>query len=380
MNANVRANVRIQNLSPTGSFMLRKRVTLKDVAKHAGVSYQTVSKLINGQIRLSEETERRIWQSIEILGYTPHYTARSLRSQRSFTIGYSWPPSPPDETNPILDQFLQSMFVAAEKRGYYLLMFPYHFDTPRQIAAYGELIDTGRVDGFVLSSVEFDDPRIRFLQERKFPFVAFGRSNPDWVFPCIDVDGGRGLYEATRHLIALGHRRIAALAWPEESRVGANRLQGFFAALQEANLPIPEHYVLRGEGRLDFGYRATLTLLDLPLQQRPTAIVALNDYMAIGAMQAVQERGLRVGTDVAITGFDDIPLARYLTPPLTSIRQPIWEIGQMVIQRLIDLIETNQKPEPECLLIAPTLIVRASSDPSAADRSALSLTHKEVIT
>ncbi len=360
--------------------MVRNRVTLKDVARRAGVSYQTVSKLLNHQIRLPEETERRIWQAVEELGYTPHYNARSLRAQRSFTIGYSWPPSPPDETNPILDQFLQSMFVAAEARGYYLLMFPYHYQVDKQLATYAELIDTGRVDGFILSSVEYNDPRIRYLQERKFPFVAFGRSNPDWHFPCIDVDGGKGLYEVTCHLIALGHRRIAALAWPENSRVGNNRLEGYLIALREANIPVNATWILRGEGRLDFGYRATHHLLNLPSQQRPTALVALNDYMAIGAMQAAQERGLRVGEDLAISGFDDIPLARYLTPPLTSLRQPIWEIGQQVIERLIDLIETGQFPEPQCQLVPPTLIVRASTDPNAkASTGSYSPSTKEVI-
>ncbi|WP_322807024.1 LacI family DNA-binding transcriptional regulator [Thermanaerothrix sp.] len=356
--------------------MVKNRVTLKDVARRAGVSYQTVSKLINRQIRLAEETEQRIWQAIQDLGYTPHYNARSLRAQRSFTIGYSWPPSPPDETNPILDQFLQSMFVAAEARGYYLLMFPYHYEVEKQIAAYADLIDAGRVDGFILSSVEYNDPRIRYLQERNFPFVAFGRSNPEWVFPCIDVDGGQGLYEVTRHLITLGHRRIAVLAWPRESRVGNNRLEGYLRALKESALPIDENLILRGEGKLDFGYRATHQLLNLPPTQRPTAIVALNDYMAIGAMQAAQEQGIRIGEDLAISGFDDIPLARYLTPPLTSIRQPIWEIGQHVIQRLIDIIENGQTPEPQCLLVPPTLIVRASTDPTV---KANPLSSKEVM-
>ncbi|KPL82726.1 alanine racemase [Thermanaerothrix daxensis] len=360
--------------------MVRNRATLKDVARRAGVSYQTVSKLLNRQIRLSEETERRIWKAIEELGYTPHYNARSLRAQRSFTIGYSWPPSPPDETNPILDQFLQSMFVAAEARGYFLLMFPYHYQVDKQLAAYAELIDAGRVDGFILSSVEYNDPRIRYLQDRKFPFVAFGRSNPDWRFPCIDVDGGRGLYDVTQHLITLGHRRIAVLAWPEESRVGNNRLEGYLTALSEVGIPVDHALILRGEGRLDFGYHATHHLLSLPLPQRPTAVVALNDYMAIGAMQAAQERGLRVGEDLAISGFDDIPLARYLTPPLTSIRQPIWEIGQQVIQHLIDIIETGVPPEPRCLLVPPTLIVRASTAPNAkASALSNSPSAKEVV-
>lgn len=164
------------------------------------------------------------------------------------------------------------------------------------------------------------------------------------------------------------------MAWPRESRVGNNRSK-YLRALKESALPIDENLILRGEGKLDFGYRATHQLLNLPPTQRPTAIVALNDYMAIGAMQAAQEQGIRIGEDLAISGFDDIPLARYLTPPLTSIRQPIWEIGQHVIQRLIDIIENGQTPEPNACWFLH-LIVRASTDPTV---KANPLSSKEVM-
>ena len=130
-----------------------KRVTLKQVAARASVSYQTVSKVINQKAHVSDETKERIWEAVREMGYTPSYTARSLRSQRSKTIGYSWEPSPPDQTNPILDEFLQSMFRTAETCGYYLLCFPYHAEISKQIDIYRELIDTGRVDAFVLSIV-----------------------------------------------------------------------------------------------------------------------------------------------------------------------------------------------------------------------------------
>ena len=166
-----------------------KRVTLKQVAARASVSYQTVSKVINHQVHVTAETEKRIWDTVLELGYTPSYTARSLRSQRSHTIGYTWEPSPPDQANPILDQFLQSMFSAAEKRGYYLLCFPYP-EPVKQLEAYRDLIDTGRVDAFVLSSINYHDPCVTFLCERKFPFVAFGRLDGPLHFPYIDVDGG----------------------------------------------------------------------------------------------------------------------------------------------------------------------------------------------
>jgi len=341
------------------------RVTLKQVAAQAGVSYQTVSKVLNGQANVSKDTEERIWQVVRSLGYRPHYTARSLRSRRSYTIGYSWAPNPPDKISPVLDQLLQSMLSAAERCGYYLLSFPYQSESQDRIAPYRELIDTGRVDGFVLSSVEYNDPRIIFLQERDFPFVAFGRSNLD-NFMFVDVDGGAGLAEATHHLISLGHRKIAVIAWDEGSRVGNDRLAGFFEAMTAAGITVRPEWIIRGENDYIFGYEATNRLIHLPESIRPTAIVSLNDSMAIGSMQAIHQSGLRVGNDVAVTGFDDIPLVEHLTPSLTSIRQPVWEVGQLVIDRLVSFLETQQMPDPRGILLKPELVVRASSLPLAA--------------
>jgi len=340
--------------------MISKPVTIKDVADKACVSYQTVSKVINGKVQVSKETESRIWQAIEELGYRPSHTARSLRSKRTHTIGYSWPPTPQDQENPILDQFLQSMFLAAERGGYYLLAFPHHSEYGNLLDAYSELIVTGRVDGFILSSIDYDDPRINFLLERKFPFVAFGRSNPDLKFPYIDVDGGEGLAMAIHHLLEQGHQRIATLAWPETSRVGNNRLEGYFRALASAGISISNEWIARGEGSFSFGYSATCHWLDLPAGDRPTAIVALCDIMAIGAMQAARDRGIRVGTDLAITGFDNGPMAKYFTPPLTSLHQPVWEIGDRVINMLLTILE-GKDPDPYCELLLPQLIIRESS-------------------
>lgn len=344
-----------------GGLLVTKRITIKDVALQAGVSYQTVSKVINHQVQVSKETEDRIWKAVSNLGYHPSYTARSLKTSRSCTLGYSWPPTPPDQGNPILDQFLQSMFDAAESQGYYLLCFPYHPEKQHLINDYKELINSGRVDGFVISSVEYNDPRILLLLKENFPFVAFGRSNSELSFPYIDVDGGLGLCMATEHLLSRGHHKIAALAWPEDSRVGANRIEGYFTALKNAGIQPLESWVLRGEGRVAFGFQATQRLLCLPQNERPTAIVALNDMMAIGAIHAAQQMGLRVGIDLAITGFDDAPAVQYLSPPLTSLRQPIRQIGQTLINMLLQFIEKGSTAEPIYTLVPPQLIIRESS-------------------
>jgi len=334
------------------------QITLKQVAARAGVSYQTVSKVLNQKIQVSDETQKRIMEAVQDLGYRPNQIARNMRAKRSFMIGYSWVQTSPDQVNHILDQFLSSMVREAEAAGYHLLPFPFR-EGQAQVDDYRELIDTGRVDGFVLSSVNYNDPRINFLLERKVPFVAFGRSNPELDFPYVDVDGADGLWQAMQHLLANGHRRIAAIAWPEDSRVGNERMRGYFQAMQSAGIEIRPGWIERGEGSYEFGREAALRLFELPDVERPTAIVSLNDTQAIGALHVARERGLEVGRDVAIVGFDDAPMSQYIQPALTTIRQPIGEAGRKCVEILVALMERSKAQETQVLL-KPRLMVRAS--------------------
>jgi DNA-binding LacI/PurR family transcriptional regulator len=332
-----------------------KRVTLKDVAKRAGVSYQTVSKVLRGQIQVTPEVRARIEAAAEELNYRPNITARNLRERSSHLIGYSWKPTPANQVNFILDEFQQSIVAAAERAGYHILLFPH-----RDNVDIREPARIGRVDGFILSDLNYDDPRIPLLQELNFPFVAFGRSNEEWVFPYVDVDCRAGLRQATEHLISQGHQRIAILAWPENSRVGTARLNGYLEAMNAAGLKIDPAWIVRREGGYEYGYQATLELLNLPEERRPTAIATLVDEMAIGAMRAIKENGFVVGRDVAVTGFDDTPVAQYLEPGLTSLRQPVWEVGQHAVNLLVNLLK-RETSEVQQILIPPQLIVRGSS-------------------
>jgi DNA-binding LacI/PurR family transcriptional regulator len=338
---------------------MAKRISLKDVAANAGVSYQTVSKVLNGQIQVLPETADRVWKAAHQLGYRPNYNARNLRSQRSRMIGYSWEPEQPNHANHILDIFLTSMVEEAEAAGYHLLPFPFR-QGEDLIDGYRELIDSGRVDGFVLSSVNYHDPRAAYLLERQFPFVAFGRSSPELDFPYVDVDGCAGLRIATDYLIKRGHTRIAALAWPESSRVGNDRFEGYREALTIANIPMDADLIVREEGTVANARAATERWLALPVDRRPTGIVAFTDTMAIGAVQAGQARGLNIGSDLAVVGFDDSPMAEFLSPPLTTIRQPIREVGCQCVEMLIARLEGEGLPEKK-VLVQPELVVRASA-------------------
>ena len=334
-------------------------VTLKQVAALAGVSYQTVSKVLNRKVQVSKGTEARILQAAEELGYRPNQIARNMRAQRSFMIGYSWEQTSPDQVNHILDQFLTSMVEEAQAAGYHVLPFTYR-QGEAHVEDYRELITTGRVDSFVLSSINYDDPRISFLTERQFPFVAFGRSNPELDFCYVDVDGADGIRQAVEYLVGHGHRRIAAIAWPDDSRVGNDRKCGYLDAMEAANIPIHPQWIQRGQGVYEFGRIACHCLLDLAPSDRPTAVIALNDTMAIGAMHAVQERNLQAGKDIAIVGFDDAPMSQFLQPPLTTIRQPIRLAGRKCVEMLVSLID-GSLPEERHVLLKPKLIVRASA-------------------
>lgn len=337
---------------------MSRRTTLKDVAARAGVSYQTVSKVLNGQGTVAPETASLIWRVADELGYRANIAGRNLRKSASYLIGYSWEPVSPDRVNPILDKFLTSTVEAAEGAGYHLLLFPSH--TAAETESYRRLVRSGQVDGFIVTSTNYDDPRIPLLLELGFPFVAFGRANPDWSFPYVDVDGRAGLRAATHHLIEQGHRRVALLAWPEQSRTGTARANGYHEAMAAAGLSIEPGWVVRGAGEVEAGYALTRRLLQMPSSLRPTAVAAVDDHLAIGAMQAAREVGLAIGPEFAVTGFDDTPGVQHLIPPLTSVRQPIWEVGQTIVQLLVGLLQ-GKRPTQLHVTLPPRLIVRASS-------------------
>ncbi|RME36944.1 MAG: LacI family transcriptional regulator [Thermoflexia bacterium] len=337
----------------------RNSVTIREVARRAGVSIATVSYVLNESAPISEETRARVLAAAAELGYRPSALARSLRARQSHTIGYSWHHVPRDRWHPILDPFLYSMAQAAEAEGYHILTFaqPTDGDPWRP---YQELMLTGRVDGFILSETNRNDPRVRYLLDHDFPFVAFGRANEEWDFPYVDVDNAAGTRMAVEHLVGLGHRRIAVIAWPEDSLTGSYRLQGYLEGMEAAGLPVDPAWIVRTEHSEAAGRQAMEALLALPPDRRPTAVVTMSDLMAIGAMNALHEAGLQPGRDVSVVGFDDVPMAQYLHPPLTTLRQPVAEVGARVVEMLLKLIRGEPLPERKVLL-PPRLIVRESS-------------------
>lgn len=336
------------------------RATLKDVAARAGVSYQTVSKVLNQQGSVTPATEARIWQAARELNYRPNVSARNLRTQSSRLIGYAWQRAADTAPRPILDQFLYHAALAFEKEGYHLLTFIVDRDEHADFTSYQELYGRNQVDGFILADTNHDDPRIEFLIEQQIPFASFGRANDDWHFCWVDVDGRYGMRTVIDHLLQRGHRRIALLTWPAGSEAGAYREAGYEEALRAAGIAVDPAWIMRGENSVQHGANGITRLLAMPAAERPTAVACVSDNIAVGAINAATAAGFQVGEDLAITGFDDAPLAQFLHPPLTSVRQPIPAVGQHVANLLLKQI--NEDPVAEMgILLKPELIIRASS-------------------
>jgi LacI family transcriptional regulator len=340
-------------------------VTIKDLAGQLDLSVSTVSKALNDYPHVAEETRQRVLAKADELGYRPSITARGLQAQRTHLIAYSWRPAPAEQFSPILNRFIHVMGTAAVAAGYHLLAFPTSSDQD-ELDAYQELVRTRRVDGIIFSATSENDSRVAYLSETDFPFVAFGRAGAGWDYPWVDVDGRAGVGRAVEHLVQLGHRRIGFIAWPlAYLTCGKNRYQGYVEALDKVGLSFDPALVVRAEHAEPAGRRALASLLDLPAAQRPTAIVAVSDLLAIGAMNEAQDRGLVVGRDLSIVGFDDAPMSKYLRPPLTTIRQPIDEVGELVVQQLLAVVADTPLDENERhILLKPELIVRASTGPA----------------
>ncbi len=334
--------------------------TIRDVAREARVSIATVSYVLNNSRHVGPATRERVLEAARRLAYRPNITARNLQASETRLFAYTWQPSSPDHFNPILDSFLQAVVYAAAERGYRFLVFP-TATVEDELATYETLMLEGQVDGFVLSNTNLDDARVQGLLAESFPFVAFGRSNPDWDFPCVDVDGTFGVRSAVEHLVERGHRRIGVLGWPDHSLTGRFRLAGYFEGMTAAHLPVADGWVKRTENQYADAYETSAQLLREGRADRVTALIAMSDLMAIAAINAAWDAGLEPGRNFAVVGFDDSPVTRFIRPALSSLRQPISEVGRRLVDLLVALCQGESIAE-RAVVLKPELIVRASSE------------------
>ncbi len=338
-------------------------VTLQDIATRLGVSVATVSRALAGYPGVAPATRQRVVQAAQEMGYHPNVTARRLQKQRTDAIGFIISTFGPRFSDPYFSETLAGIGNAAAEQDYDVLVSTRSPDTPEEMQAYERFVQGRRVDGMLVVRTREHDTRIVYLLEQQFPFVACGRSRVENDFCYLDVDGTTGVREATQHLINLGHRRIAIILPPKNMMFTHYRWLGFEEAVAEAGLPIEEALVEYGDLTEHSGHEAGRAFLTR--DDPPSAIVACNDLMALGVISAAQGLGLTVGRDVAVVGFDDVSLAAHSHPPLTTVRQPVYEMGQRICRMLIRLIE-GETLEERHVILSPQLVVRESCGAKAS--------------
>ncbi|MCL5999857.1 MAG: LacI family transcriptional regulator [Chloroflexi bacterium] len=331
-------------------------VTILDVARRAGVGIGTVSRVLNGGYHVRPATREKVETAIHDLGYHPNTHARNLKRHTVTTVGFFFNSGHRRLSDPFFSTLMAGMNDAASDHSYDLLVASCR-QSAAELAALERLTQSNRVSGVILTDTRVDDPRIALLQQLAFPFVVFGRINGHAKAPSVDVDGKCGIEQAMAHLFERGHRRIGFIGLPHELTCAQDRLAGYYAAHTSAGYAIDERYVVPGGVTEAEGVHAASQLLQLP--NRPTAIVACSDVIAFGVMQVIQQAGLQVGKDISVVGFDDIPMAAYTHPPLTTVRQPIYDIGVQLVNMLIEHT-ANRNTNAVSRLIEPELVIRES--------------------
>lgn len=330
------------------------KVSLRDVAKRAGVSPMTVSRVINNAPSVRQETRERVEEVIALMGYIPNRLAQGLISQRTGTIGLILP----DVANPFFALVLRAAEIAARREGYRLLVCNTEGDASLERDYIQNLI-SHQVDGLIVAPVG-DRSRNGLLPliRRKYPLVLLDRSVDGIDCDLVQGDSAGGAQRLVRHLIAIGHRRIAMILGPDDVSSTRERYSGYSEALKSAGLPLTRDLAVETTVDLPGGYRATQQILRL--DERPTAIFAVNNMTALGAMQALREQGLTVPESMGLVCFDDVEHLAILAPFMTVVDQPAEAFGSMAAQMVLERIAGRAGEKPRLVRLPTNLIVRVS--------------------
>jgi DNA-binding LacI/PurR family transcriptional regulator len=333
-------------------------VSIKDIAKVMNISYSTVSRGLNNSPRVKPEMRERIQRTAAEMGYLPSAVARSLVTRRTQTIGVV--------VTKITDLFfaevIQGIEETAVHSGYSLILTNSDGQPDRELAAI-QMLRERRVDGFILVAACAGQAHKELFfstHPTQIPLVIINNVHQEHIGYSVETDNLGGGWAATQHLLALGHRRIAYIAGPPTEWDNVERQQGYEQALQAAGLQVDPQLIVPGDSRPEGGLQAMQPLLTG--STHPTAVFCYNDATAIGAMRAIYAAGLRIPPDVSVVGFDDIDLAPYLAPALTTVAQAKREMGGMAVQMVLDLL--NDKPVQDCVLPS-RLVIRESTAPPA---------------
>ena len=328
---------------------LRKPVSIKDIARAAGVSPSTVSRALSNHPRISEETATRIRRLATELGYTASLPARSLVTRHTATIGLVITYA----SDPFLGRLVHGVEDAARGNGYSVYLISSHRDVEREEDILHSLYER-RVTGIIVTGSRIDAGYLQLCERFPVPVVLI--NCPDYPYS-VSSDNQRGGYQATEHLVELGHRRIAYVANPYSRGTDLDRLAGYKMALADHGIPSNEWLMVEGDGTLQGGVQAVQQLL--ALSQPPTAILCFNDMTAMGVIHALSRVNKKVPPDCSVIGFDDLELAAYYCPPLTTVRQPTYRLGQRAMRILQELIEGQSEVRTE--ILPAELVVRETT-------------------
>jgi LacI family transcriptional regulator len=343
-------------------------VTLRELARRAGVNPSTVSRVLNRDpgVRISAATRARILDVAATTGYRPNRLARSLKLQRTYIVGMLIP----DVTNPVFSALFRAVDDAATAARYHVILCNTD-DTVRRLAEHLDTLSEGHVDGLLVATARRDDPVLDTLRARRLPYVLVHRRRDDasdsWIVP----DDRQAAHLVVEHLRRLGHRRIAHVAGSAAVSRSMARRDGFQEALAAAGLGEGVCVAAAGDVAETAGELALAQLLTLPAERRPTAVFAANDLAALGVLSAAQRVGLRVPTDLSVVGSDDIPAARYAGPGLTTVHLPVQEMGRLATELLIRQLRGDVPSDapPTQVTLPVELVVRGSTAAPAPHRS-----------
>jgi len=331
-----------------------KRASIKDIARLANVSHSTVSRALSGSTLISPETTDRIRRIAEDSGYRPSAAARSLVTSRSATIGVV--------VTTIADPFAAEVVLgiedAANDHDYSVILANSNADPDREVRVVRSF-EERRVDGIIVTSSRVGAVYAEKLSQTQVPIVLLNNQHPSEFIHSVMIDNLPASLQAARHLIELGHRRIAYIGDRFGCQSDTERFSGYRAALDHADLPFLPQFVVHGNGKPEEGASAMGTLLRLP--EPPTAVFCYNDMTALGAMRFISARGLRVPSDISVVGFDDLFLAQYSAPPLTTVRQPMRDMGRLAMETLMQLLAGAGSQRN--IKVPGELIVRQSTAP-----------------
>lgn len=331
--------------------------TIIDVAKKAGVSKTSVSRYLNGKNsgHMSEKTKERIVQAIKELDYQPNSIARSLKQKSTNVIGLVVN----DMSNLFFLEIIRGIETELKNSGYNLLVCNSDTNVEMELECL-KMLEKRQIDGVILIGMNMPVSHIEKIKT-EFPIVLMEREPGKTNLDSVRIDNKVGAYAAVSHLIERGHTQIAHIAGPGIAAMAVERKEAYIECMRDHGLEVLAQYIVSGNYKLESGYAGMQSLM--ALKDKPTAVFCANDYMAMGALRYLMEQGYRVPEDVALVGYDDIMVARMVTPPLTTVRQPVWELAGVAARLLIERIEhkDSMPEEGQTVIMQSKLVVRASS-------------------